>query len=132
MRKETYIVTQFCDLYNRYDDEKHSLFHDLDIIYGHDFLQNNFAHANLKHGGPREPWHDAHSRLEGQAAWDVLTNFEQRWKKQSPPDLQNCLFDISPENFLNPMWSDAQESWNVQVISLSVHISLLVSLSLSV
>ena len=32
--------------------------------------------------GPREPWHDVHCRLEGPAAFDVLTNFEQRWHKQ--------------------------------------------------
>ena len=32
--------------------------------------------------GPREPWHDIHCRLEGPAAWDILTNFEQRWNKQ--------------------------------------------------
>ena len=33
--------------------------------------------------GPREPWHDIHCRMEGPAAWDVLLNFEQRWRKQS-------------------------------------------------
>ncbi|KAF3339129.1 phospholipase D alpha 1-like protein [Carex littledalei] len=99
----------------RYDDEKHTLFHDLDTTYQHDFMQNNFLHANLQHGGPREPWHDAHSRLEGQAAWDVLTNFEQRWKKQAPRDLHNTLFDVTPEKFPNPTWHDAQQSWNVQV-----------------
>ena len=26
-------------------------------------------------GGPREPWHDIHARLEGAAAFDVLLNF---------------------------------------------------------
>lgn len=31
--------------------------------------------------GPRQPWHDLHCRLEGPAAYDVLTNFEQRWRK---------------------------------------------------
>ncbi|KAJ1700379.1 hypothetical protein LUZ63_000158 [Rhynchospora breviuscula] len=102
-----------CD--GRYDDEKHSLFHNLDTTYQHDFLQNNFPHADLKHGGPREPWHDVHSRLEGQAAWDVLTNFEQRWKKQAPWDMHNCLYEVTPEKFPNPMWFDAQQSWNVQV-----------------
>lgn len=33
--------------------------------------------------GPREAWHDIHCRVEGPAAWDVLLNFEQRWRKQS-------------------------------------------------
>lgn len=32
-------------------------------------------------GGPRQPWHDWHCKIEGHAAYDVLTNFEQRWKK---------------------------------------------------
>lgn len=31
--------------------------------------------------GPRQPWHDLHCRIEGPAAYDILTNFEQRWKK---------------------------------------------------
>lgn len=31
--------------------------------------------------GPRQPWHDLHCKIEGPAAYDVLTNFEQRWKK---------------------------------------------------
>ena len=36
----------------------------------------------MLHAGPREPWHDVHACLEGQIAWDVYTNFEQRWRKQ--------------------------------------------------
>lgn len=32
-------------------------------------------------GGPRQPWHDWHCKIEGPAAYDILTNFEQRWKK---------------------------------------------------
>lgn len=31
--------------------------------------------------GPREPWHDLHCKIEGPAAYDILTNFEQRWRK---------------------------------------------------
>lgn len=31
--------------------------------------------------GPREAWHDLHCKVEGPAAYDILTNFEQRWKK---------------------------------------------------
>ena len=30
---------------------------------------------------PREPWHDLHSKIEGPAAYDVLINFEQRWRQ---------------------------------------------------
>jgi len=32
---------------------------------------------------PRQPWHDLHCRIEGPAAYDVLMNFEQRWRKAS-------------------------------------------------
>jgi phosphatidylserine/phosphatidylglycerophosphate/cardiolipin synthase-like enzyme len=32
-------------------------------------------------GGPRQPWHDLHCKIEGPASYDVLTNFEQRWRK---------------------------------------------------
>nr|CAB3454103.1 unnamed protein product [Digitaria exilis] len=31
--------------------------------------------------GPRQPWHDLHCRIDGPAAYDVLKNFEQRWRK---------------------------------------------------
>jgi phospholipase D1/2 len=31
--------------------------------------------------GPRQPWHDLHCKIEGPAAYDILKNFEQRWKK---------------------------------------------------
>lgn len=33
--------------------------------------------------GPRQPWHDLHCKIDGPAAYDVLKNFEQRWKKAS-------------------------------------------------
>lgn len=36
-------------------------------------------------GCPREPWHDLHSKIDGPAAYDVLTNFEERWLKASKP-----------------------------------------------
>lgn len=34
-------------------------------------------------GCPREAWHDLHCRFDGQAACDVLRNFEERWLKAS-------------------------------------------------
>ncbi|KAG6396999.1 hypothetical protein SASPL_143160 [Salvia splendens] len=30
-------------------------------------------------GCPREPWHDLHCKIDGPAAYDVLTNFQERW-----------------------------------------------------
>lgn len=48
-------------------------------------------------GCPREPWHDLHSRIDGPAAYDVLTNFEERWLKASKPHgmskLKRNLYD---------------------------------------
>ena len=38
--------------------------------------------------GPREPWHDLHCKVEGPAAYDILTNFEQRWKKAKKRDFK--------------------------------------------
>lgn len=46
-------------------------------------LLSNQQKQPLLHTGPRQAWHDIHSRIEGPAAWDVLLNFEQRWRKQS-------------------------------------------------
>uniref|UniRef100_A0A0E0ESC0 Phospholipase D n=1 Tax=Oryza meridionalis TaxID=40149 RepID=A0A0E0ESC0_9ORYZ len=102
-----------CD--GRYDDENHTLFRDLDTTYRHDFMQNNFKHAGLRRGGPREPWHDVHCRLEGRAAWDVLANFEQRWRKQAPPEMAGCLLDLSQAELPDPGSFGDDESWNVQV-----------------
>lgn len=104
----------------RYDDESHPIFRHLDSLFLHDYQQKNFPRADLSRGGPREPWHDVHSKLEGAAAWDVLTNFEQRWTKQAPKELRDSLVKLK-ENpdvfFLPPAQSetDRTNSWNVQV-----------------
>lgn len=31
--------------------------------------------------GPRQAWHDLHCKIEGPAAYDILKNHEQRWRK---------------------------------------------------
>ncbi|GMH04517.1 hypothetical protein Nepgr_006357 [Nepenthes gracilis] len=104
-----------CD--GRYDTQFHSLFHTLDTVHHNDFHQPNFKDASIKKGGPREPWHDIHSRLEGPIAWDVLFNFEQRWRKQGGKDLllnlremDNIIIPPSPVTF-----PDDNETWNVQL-----------------
>lgn len=43
------------------------------------FIYNFFLQAEGK--GPRQPWHDLHCKIDGPAAYDILTNFEQRWRK---------------------------------------------------
>lgn len=104
-----------CD--GRYDTQFHSLFRTLATAHHDDFHQANFKGASINKGGPREPWHDIHCRLEGPAAWDVLYNFEQRWRKQGG---RNLLLDLREMNsiFIPPSpvtFPDDQETWNVQV-----------------
>ncbi|WOG97744.1 hypothetical protein DCAR_0417085 [Daucus carota subsp. sativus] len=65
-----------CD--GRYDTPEHRLFRDLDTVYQNDYHNPTFPAGVL---GPRQPWHDLHCKIEGPAAYDVLKNFEQRWKK---------------------------------------------------
>ncbi|KAJ8768258.1 hypothetical protein K2173_021198 [Erythroxylum novogranatense] len=65
-----------CD--GRYDTPDHRLFDDLDTVFADDFHNPTFpSYAKC----PRQPWHDLHCKIEGPAAYDVLINFEQRWKK---------------------------------------------------
>ncbi|KAG5008836.1 hypothetical protein JHK87_017351 [Glycine soja] len=104
-----------CD--GRYDTAFHSLFRTLDTAHHDDFHQPNFPGAVITKGGPREPWHDIHSRLEGPIAWDVLFNFEQRWRKQGGKDvlvplreLEDVIISPSPVTFL-----EDHETWNVQL-----------------
>lgn len=104
-----------CD--GRYDTPFHSLFRTLDTAHHDDFHQPNFPGGAITKGGPREPWHDIHSRLEGPIAWDVLFNFEQRWRKQGGKDvlvnfreLDDIIIPPSPVMYL-----DDSETWNVQL-----------------
>ncbi|XP_072982469.1 phospholipase D alpha 1 [Typha latifolia] len=104
-----------CD--GRYDTQFHSLFRTLDTVHHDDFHQPNFADGSITKGGPREPWHDIHSRLEGPIAWDVLYNFEQRWRKQGGRDLLVQLRDLS-DIIIPPspvMFPEDKESWHVQL-----------------
>lgn len=104
-----------CD--GRYDTPFHSLFRTLDTAHHDDFHQPNFTGASITKGGPREPWHDIHSRLEGPIAWDVLFNFEQRWRKQGGKDVLVQLREL--DNVIIPpspvMFPDDHETWNVQL-----------------
>ncbi|KAF0904688.1 hypothetical protein E2562_036086 [Oryza meyeriana var. granulata] len=106
-----------CD--GRYDTQSHSLFRTLDAAHHKDFHQPSIDDADLSHGGPREePWHDIHSKIEGPAAWDVLYNFEQRWRKQGGDkdllvDLKSMADLIIPPSPV--MFPDDREAWNVQL-----------------
>lgn len=69
-----------CD--GRYDSPKHTLFSKLGTDYKDDYHNPTFQ-TKVESGGPRQPWHDLHCKIEGPAVYDVLTNFEQRWRKVS-------------------------------------------------
>ncbi|PIN09997.1 Phospholipase D1 [Handroanthus impetiginosus] len=104
-----------CD--RRYDTQFHSLFRTLATTHHEDFHQANCMGATVKKGDLRKPWHDVHCKLEGPAAWDVLYNFEQRWRKQGGKDLlvplQELKSIIIPPSSV--MFPDDRETWNVQV-----------------
>mgnify|MGYP000509392329 CR=1 FL=1 len=104
-----------CD--GRYDNQKHSLFSTLASTHKEDFHQTCFDGASLKKGGPREPWHDVHSKIEGPAAWNVLYNFEQRWEKQGR--WRTRLLKVMGIPSLWPpkevIKEDDPEAWNVQI-----------------
>ncbi|KAI4355524.1 hypothetical protein L6164_004287 [Bauhinia variegata] len=109
-----------CD--GRYDTEQHSLFQTLNMeSHCYDFYQTNIAGASLNKGGPREPWHDSHACVTGEAAWDVLTNFEQRWTKQCDSSLlvpAATLANLFPSSTV-PFKRD----WKVQVYRSIDHVS---------
>eukprot|EP00116_Pleurobrachia_bachei_P000573 sb/3460835/ len=69
----------------RYDDQNHSLFESTKDIHSDDFYQT-FPGILKASEGPRQPWHDVHARVTGEAALDVLANFSDRWKVEAPKE----------------------------------------------
>ncbi|KAI3453642.1 hypothetical protein Pfo_010305 [Paulownia fortunei] len=65
----------------RYDTQKHPIFSTLETVHKDDYHNPNFTGPAV--GCPREPWHDLHCKIDGPAAYDVLSNFEERWLKAS-------------------------------------------------
>lgn len=65
----------------RYDTPNHHIYRTLQTDHKDDYHNPNFVGST--DGCPREPWHDLHCKIDGQAAYDVLTNFEERWLKAS-------------------------------------------------
>ncbi|KAA0199526.1 hypothetical protein HAZT_HAZT007200 [Hyalella azteca] len=95
----------------RFDTPEHPLFRTLVAEHKNDF--RNKMHLSTSASGPREPWHDIHSRVEGAIALDLFANFEERWSKQGDPDfttLTGPLRGVQREHsFPNP------NNWNVQM-----------------
>eukprot|EP01100_Stratorugosa_tubuloviscum_P013194 TRINITY_DN649_c2_g1_i1.p1 TRINITY_DN649_c2_g1~~TRINITY_DN649_c2_g1_i1.p1 ORF type:complete len:843 (-),score=409.69 TRINITY_DN649_c2_g1_i1:61-2589(-) len=104
----------------RWDTPDHSLFRTLFNEHQTDFHQACAAPGSILQGsGPREPWHDIHSKVEGVVARDVLTNFEQRWRKQAQ-NQAHALYNIAgdPEIIdpkLEKLIVDEANSWTVQL-----------------
>ncbi|KAK3022839.1 hypothetical protein RJ639_046659 [Escallonia herrerae] len=70
-----------CD--GRYDTPEHPILRTLKTVHEDDY--HNPTYAGNVVGCPREPWHDLHCKIDGPGAYDVLTNFEERWLKASKP-----------------------------------------------
>ncbi|XP_074273068.1 phospholipase D gamma 1-like [Silene latifolia] len=114
-----------CD--GRYDTPDHSLFRSLQTTHKDDYHNPCFQGATT--GCPREPWHDLHSKIDGPAAYDVLTNFQDRWLKASKPhgikklkmSFDDALLrierlpDIVGITDVSGLDDDDPESWHVQV-----------------
>ncbi|CAO2033918.1 unnamed protein product [Urochloa humidicola] len=72
----------------RYDTPGHTLFRGLRTVFHGDVYNPTFGGDER---GPRQPWHDMHCRLDGPAAYDVLDNFEQRWRKTKKLHMREAL-----------------------------------------
>ncbi|XP_002988389.2 phospholipase D delta [Selaginella moellendorffii] len=107
----------------RYDTPEHPLFKTLGSIHRDDYHNPTFT-GTIDHGGPRQPWHDLHCRIDGPAAYDVLTNFAQRWRKAATwhedamIEIDRISWILSPndgDQALMVTELDDPETWNVQV-----------------
>ena len=87
----------------RYDTPDHELYSTLMAEHEKDF-HNNFVKQPQALVGPREPWHDIHSKVEGPIAQDVFTNFFERWRKQCKNEtrLDPLDFNLIDLNCLPP------------------------------
>ena len=80
-------------------------------------------------GCQREPWHALHCQIDGPAAYDILTNFEERWLRASKPhglqkmtkshDDSLLIIDRIPDIIgitdVSCLNEDGPEAWHVQV-----------------
>ena len=83
----------------RYDNPRYPLFSTLRTLHEGDFYQNCTPGASTE-TGPREPWHDIHSKVEGPIVTDVMRNFTDRWVKQSP-DLADSVLAVEEDEDLD-------------------------------
>jgi len=113
------------------------LFFHIPFWYGRCIIVS-LTYIQTTSGGPREPWHDLHCKIDGPAAYDVLTNFEQRFNKamkwlklrkvkQGSDTLLKLdriaairMPSAGPDGDLAVRVTNEQdpESWNVQVLDI--------------
>ena len=98
----------------RYDTPNHELYSTLLTEHLDDF-RNSDAKSVPPTQGPREPWHDIHSKVEGAIAHDVFLNFQERWAKQGTKygnltEIDTNIIDID----CPPPVQDPTKQWSVQ------------------
>ena len=99
----------------RYDTPDFPLFSTLLREHRDDFHNGNAPTVTVDQG-PREPWHDIHSRVEGTIAHDIYLNFFERWSKQGHKYGDLYPINISEIDYLAPApIEDQARSWNVQL-----------------
>ncbi|KAK3888882.1 hypothetical protein Pcinc_007096 [Petrolisthes cinctipes] len=98
----------------RYDNPTHPLFSTLVREHKNDFRNRVFPTLTSA-SGPREPWHDIHSRVEGPAAHDVLMNFIERWRKQAEDRMDTIIPLEQMDGIETHYRSSAPDRWSVQI-----------------
>jgi phospholipase D1/2 len=107
------------DLTNgRYDNPAHSLFRTLHNVNGPPDFYQACAPEITAGSGPREPWQDIHAHFTGNAAWDVLSNFEGRWVCQAPRSEYSALHPRPANLFVTPKEEDQilDGPWSIQIL----------------
>ncbi|CAL4099696.1 unnamed protein product [Meganyctiphanes norvegica] len=94
----------------RYDTPEHPLFRTLVNEHKDDFINHTLPNLTSS-SGPRQPWHDIHSRVEGPTVRDILKNFEERWVKVKQQPIA-----IHTEKNINLDYSfQSWDSWSIQM-----------------
>jgi len=101
----------------RYDTPEFPLFKSIHNVHVGDFYSKCIPDVTCE-VGPREPWHDIHSKLEGPVVMDVCRNFIDRWSKQAA-DYEGYLLDMSEGfdlEYVVPIEEGEGGPWEVQIL----------------
>ncbi|XP_050895813.1 phospholipase D beta 1-like [Lathyrus oleraceus] len=102
----------------------HPLFRSLQTLHMDDYHNPTFTGSTG--GCPREPWHDLHCKIDGLAAYDILTNFEECWLRAVKLTRKKRLYDdalLKIERVSNiihvsdtpSVGDDNPEAWHTQI-----------------